>query len=574
LPDSTINGLTAATSMLAADEMEVNEGGGGGTSKKVTGTQIRSFARDPTVPTVVSVGAEFSSTGTPTATLPGTHATDDIILLLMQSSNDSVIPAPTGYKQIGPQNGIGAAAAAGSTKGAIFWKRDNGSESAPTLTDLGDHTYGVMIAIRGCRNFGDPFHFGGNSWKFTASTSATGPKSVTYVDNMLVLDVFFQGVDNASGQLSGSATNAGLANLATQFNDGTADGTGGGITVISGTNTLAGSVVATTLTWSNSTVDLCCRIHFIPADATSADIGARGVDVQMFIGSPADLDDAWIKPTGAKRVFAQICDGGGGGSSGDTTGTAEGGGGGGGGGYDEAWYNADDLPSTAAGVTVHAGKGGAATTGLNQAGNPGVISQFDKGGSTPLTSLRRVAGTAATAAATLDAGDGGCGSGRGGASVAVQTTRHDLSAATLPIGYGGIGGAGGSGTLAPVGGSPSEWGGGGGESGGDTDAAITSVTNGYSMRGGGGGAGGRTNGNVSVGGFGGGAVAPTGTQGLKGNDSTILPYGGSGGTCGGSGVAAGGDGGFPGGGGSGGGGVTNGNGGAGAHGMVMVTTFF
>lgn len=49
-----------------------------------------------------------------------------------------------------------AAAAAGSTKLSIFWKRDDGSESAPTDPGTGDHMYGVMLAIRGYPTTSDP----------------------------------------------------------------------------------------------------------------------------------------------------------------------------------------------------------------------------------------------------------------------------------------------------------------------------------------------------------------------------------------------------------------------------------
>ena len=80
-----------------------------------------------TLPTVVSVGAEFTSTGVPTATLPGTHTTNDILLLILQSSNETDVAAPAGYTRLGPQNAIGAAATAGTTKLSIFWKRDGGS---------------------------------------------------------------------------------------------------------------------------------------------------------------------------------------------------------------------------------------------------------------------------------------------------------------------------------------------------------------------------------------------------------------------------------------------------------------
>lgn len=561
MADTKISALTAVTTPASTDEVPVNQGG---TSKKMTLAQLRGSSG--TLPTIVSVGSAFSSTAVPTATLPGTHTTNDILVLVIQTANED-FTTPSGYTQLGPKNGVGDAASAGSTKLCIYWKRDGGSESAPTLSDSGDHTYGVMFAVRGCPTTGDPFRMLGQAWKFTASTTGTADPGTVRTANSLVVSIFAHAIDSASAQGS-SPTNSSLANVTEQFDGATTDGTGGGIYILSGEVANPGEVTASTVTWAASTADVSTTIAFVPQDSFPV---PRGPETSTYIGTSADLDDSWVKPSGARRVFAQIVDGGGSGSSGNTTTTAAAGGGGGGGGYDEAWYDAEDLAAT---VTVHAGKGGAATTALNQAGNPGVLSQFDKGSQGPLTSTSRIAGTAATAGASADGGNGGCGSGRGFTSPAVATTRIALTAATAGAANGGVGARGGSGTTAPVGGSEGDWGGGGGESGGDTDAVITSANNGNSVRGGGGGAGGRTNTNISGSGRGGGAAGVNSAQGANGADSSKLPFGGSGGCAGGSTVATGGAGGFPGGGGGGGGGIAGGFGGRGGHGIVVVTTFF
>lgn len=561
MADTKVSAFTAATSIAGADQFPLIQGGAG---LRASVSLLRKSAG--TLPTINSVGSGFSSTTAPTATLPGTVAADDILVLVLQSSQQS-IATPTGYAQLGPQNGIGAAAAAGSTRLGIFWKRAGSSESAPTIADSGDHTYGMMFAVRGCPTSGDPFRMLGQAWKLTATTTGTADSGTVRTANSLVVSIFAHAVDSASAQGS-SPTNASLGSVTEVFDGATTDGTGGGIYVMSGTVAEPGDVAASTVTWANSTVDLSTTIAFVPADSFPI---PRGPEVWSFIGSLPNLDDIWTKPSGARKVFAQVCDGGGGGSGGNTTTTAAGGGGGGGGGYDEAWYEVEELGAT---VTVQPGAGGAAGTALNQAGNIGTISQFDKGNAGPLASTSRVAGVAATAAASADGGNGGSGSGRGTASPAVATTRASLTAASNAKATGGTGASGGSGTTAPVGGSEGDWGGGGGESGGDTDAAITSANNGNSMRGAGGGSGGRTNTNISGSGRGGGAAGVISAQGASGNASARVPYGGSGGVGGGSSVVLGGPGGFPGGGGGGGAGVAGGFGGAGAHGMVMVTAFF
>lgn len=567
MADTEISALPAVTALLGTTITNVVEdpGGGGEVDKKATVAQLAAFG--PSAPTVVSVGAEFSSTGVPTATLPGTHAAGDILLLVLQTGGEADIAPPTGYARVGPQNGVGAAATAGSTCLAIFWKRHTGSESAPTLTDTGDHTYGVMLAIRGCIAEGDPFHLLGNAAKFSASTTGTSAKGRTSVDNCLVMAIFAHAVDQVGPNASAPA-NPSLASVTENFDDSTTDGIGGGIAIVSGVEVKAGPVDATTLTWATSSVDVSTLIAFIPAGVNPNHTMARAPEIQTFIATPTLKDLVWAKPHGAQSVRVQLCDGGGSGSSGNTTTTPAGGGGGGGGGYDEATFRADDLAAT---VICRPGPGGAAPTALNQAGNAGVVSYFDAG---PLRSTNRIAGAAATAAASADGGNGGCGSGIGTVSVGVSTVRRHLNDGAATRAAGMCGAPGGSGTTAPIGGSEADGGGGGGESGGDTDAAITSANNGNSMRGGGGGGGGRTNTLVSGPGRGGGADAPAAVQGAAGTDSTRLPYGGSGGCAGGSTTAAGGAGGFPGGGGGGGGGVAGGFGGRGGHGCIVVTTHF
>jgi hypothetical protein len=557
---------TDIVALAAADKFPVADASAITADTYATPVEIQTYVLNvPTVPTVVSVGAEFTGTGVPVATLPGTHATNDILVLCLQCSNESNISAPATYQQLGPQNGIGAAATAASTKLSLFWKRDGGSESAPTIPDTGDHTYGMMFAVRGCRTVGDPFAIGGMNWKFATSTTGTGPTSHTFCDDVLVVDVFAGSADNASAEGS-SVANADLGSVTEQFDDGTTDGTGGFIYVASGTKLTAGKIGATTVTWANTSVDVCTRIHFLPADTVQVQDASKGTEIQIFIGSAADLDDTWVKPTGARRVMVQAIGGGGGGSSGRNAATAAGGGGGGGGHCSpERWFLASDLAAT---VLLHAGKGGAATANSDGAsGNNGVNSQFGKS-LTPVY-VTAIAGVGATASASADGGNGGSGGGYPvPAAVASRVARGTTFAGT-----GEIGGAGGSGTTAPTAGSDAMWGGGGGESGGDTDGAVTPV--GDSLYGGGGGASGRAGGTLSVPGTGGGAAATSSTRGTAGAASVNLPYGGSGGAGGDSTTGTGGAGGFPGGGG-GGGGTASGTqaGGAGGHGCIVVTTFF
>ena len=87
----------------------------------------------PTLPTVRSVSAEVHATsGGLTPTLPAGHALNDILLIVVQSSGIG-LTAPAGYQCLGPQNQIGATSAVGGTRLTIWWKRDGGAESDPTV---------------------------------------------------------------------------------------------------------------------------------------------------------------------------------------------------------------------------------------------------------------------------------------------------------------------------------------------------------------------------------------------------------------------------------------------------------
>ena len=113
MADTKISALTAATQVDPTDEFAINQGG---VSKKATAAVLRQSSG--TLPTINSVGSAFSGTGAPTATLPSVVAENDILVLVLQSSQQA-IATPAGYAQLGPQNGIGAAAAAGSDRKSV-----------------------------------------------------------------------------------------------------------------------------------------------------------------------------------------------------------------------------------------------------------------------------------------------------------------------------------------------------------------------------------------------------------------------------------------------------------------------
>lgn len=502
-----------------------------------------------TAPTVVAAGTSATGTGAVVPGLPASHIANDILLLFVQSDNQTAA-APAGYAQLGPEVGIGTAAAAAATRLSVFWKRDSGAESDPTVADTGDHTLAVILGIRGCPTSGDPFRNVGSTKKTTASTTATGSAGATPGDNCMVIQAFVTALDSASAAFS-VPTNASLSSVTEQIDVATADGNGGGIGVITGILATAGPFVATTATVT-STVDAGLTFYMLPSGYLNK---GEHVDRQVFL-TPG-FADTWTKPSGAKRVVMVAIGGGASGSAGRNAATAAGGGGGGGGGWNRFELAATEVAAT---MTVTAGAGGAATAHVDgTASNAGAASQVTSGGSLV---CHGAAGGAAGVSATGSGGTGGNGGGSGTPGAAATFTYG------IQTPVGGVGG-----TTAQAGSGNLDFAGGAGAGGGTTQAASSG---GASYRGGGGGGGGRANTNVGTGGT---AVVATSIAGgqvasANGTDSGFYEFGGSGAAGGTSASGTGGTGGWPGGGGGGGGSQSGAQGGGkGGDGVVVITTY-
>lgn len=503
-----------------------------------------------TAPTFVAAGTSATGTGAIVPGLPAGHTTNDILLLFVQSDNQAAT-APAGYAQLGSQPALGTAATASATRLAIFWKRDSGADSDPTVADTGDHTLAQIIAIRGCPTTGDPFVSVGQTRKATASTTGTGSAGATTVDNCLIVQAFAHSLDSATAVFS-SWTNASLASITERVDVATADGNGGGIGVATGVLVTAGPFVATTVT-ETSTNDVGSTFYMVPADAVNV-ARASHIDTQVYL---APGTDTWTKPSGAKVVQITCIAGASSGSAGRNAATAAGGGGGGGGGWAQAQFSAGDLPAT---LTIDVGAGGAATANTDGAASNAGTSSDAKAGAVIIA----YAGPGAIAGASSSGSGGTGGQGGGFGTTATATESFGSQQAS--------GGAGG--TTAAAGVAARDFAGGGGAGGGTSQAASAG---GAATRGGGGGGGGRSNTNVGTGGGGGpwGQLAGGATASANGADSPYLGYGGSGGAGGTSASGPGGTGGFPGGGGGGGGSQSGAQrGGAGADGIVTVITYF
>lgn len=226
------------------------------------------------LPVYVGKGLPVEGTGNVIPPLPEDIRINDILLLFVESANEAVSTPSGGWAAVAdsPQ-GTGTGGGATSTRLSVFWKRLAGGETAPTVTDPGDHVVAQILAFRGCISTGDP-------WDVTSgdtgasSTSVSIPGDTTTVANCLIVLAVANATDNGTPQTSGF-TNTDLANLAERTDFNSTAGNGGGFAVATGEKAAAGAYGATTATLANASVQGRMSIALKPAAITwSASIGS------------------------------------------------------------------------------------------------------------------------------------------------------------------------------------------------------------------------------------------------------------------------------------------------------------
>lgn len=205
------------------------------------------------VPTYFGQGSAVSSaTATVTPLRPASTATDDLLVLVVETANEP-IAAPTDWTQVpaSPQ-GVGTPAAAGATAVQVFWRRQPAAGYVdPVLPDAGDHIVARLFVLRGVSPTpANPITAAAVSAGDTAasSTSVVMPATTTLIADCLVVGCLTWDTDSATGQVTGGYTNASLASLTERFGGGSSVGNGGGFSVSTGTKAAAGAVSTSTAT--------------------------------------------------------------------------------------------------------------------------------------------------------------------------------------------------------------------------------------------------------------------------------------------------------------------------------------
>ncbi len=206
------------------------------------------------VPTYVAAGTAQSGVGGSTIPLPAGTQADDILIIFIETSNNT-ITVPSGWAHVtGSPQGTGTSDAIGSTGINAIWKKHSGSEASVTFADPGEHHSAQMHAWRGVLTSASPGANGVGSANASATTafSASGP--TTTIHNELLIIAVGTGIDSSTARwASHGLSGTGVTSVNLRRDASVNAGAGGGFAVWDGTVATPGAVTTVTATTTNAT---------------------------------------------------------------------------------------------------------------------------------------------------------------------------------------------------------------------------------------------------------------------------------------------------------------------------------
>lgn len=221
------------------------------------------------MPVFVAAGNQASSINAITPALPLGIAADDILLLFLETANQTItisnFNGGTWTEIVGSPQGTGAAGGANATRLTVFWSRYNGVQGVPTTSDSGNHQIGVIVAVRGVIAVGNPFDVTAGGVEAIADTSGVIPGAITSIADVFVAAAVAGALPDANtiSQFSGWA-NVNLTNISERFDVTRNPGNGGSIGIVTGEKAAAGSYGNTNVTHATSTTKAMISIALKP----------------------------------------------------------------------------------------------------------------------------------------------------------------------------------------------------------------------------------------------------------------------------------------------------------------------
>jgi hypothetical protein len=180
-------------------------------------------------------------------------------MIVSQSAvNDFGAFTPSGWTLVA-QTEVGTNTATDACA-SLYWQRDSGSESDPTVPDTGNHTVARIICVRGCPTSGNPWSLTPAASTDSAVDTVVSITGQTTVDNdCLILYFVSTGFDQDSTAEVSNWANSNLANVTERMDNWNSAGNGSGFSCMTGELATAGATGTATATLANS----ANKVHFV-----------------------------------------------------------------------------------------------------------------------------------------------------------------------------------------------------------------------------------------------------------------------------------------------------------------------
>jgi hypothetical protein len=190
------------------------------------------------VPQWIANGTYQSGTGNVTPGLPAGLQAGDMMLLMVECQEAAVIPTPSGWNTFtGNSYGNNPTGTVNDIQLRAFYRFWQPGDTAPTITDPGDHVSAIIALFRGVNTSapfgpdtapGDRVGSQGTSTQMAYSQLTTGPSDT----NMLCVFMGAWAADAAGPIISSLASTSPYTNVQTRFDGGHTNGDGGGMFLV------------------------------------------------------------------------------------------------------------------------------------------------------------------------------------------------------------------------------------------------------------------------------------------------------------------------------------------------------
>ncbi len=194
-------------------------------------------------PVFQAAGAQASSTGASVSVAWPTHQTNDIGLVVIETSgNSATLTPPTGWAAI-PGTPVTDLPNTSGSKLHVWWKRAASSAEASVATGAAtDHIVARLYTFRGCITTGNPWNVTATRIQDSLSNTALAATVTTTVDDTLITMVVGRSSDALITTTQfGVPTNSNLTGLGEAGEAGTTLGNGGGFVVSYGIKATTGA---------------------------------------------------------------------------------------------------------------------------------------------------------------------------------------------------------------------------------------------------------------------------------------------------------------------------------------------